>query len=114
MTTFTTGTGQTLHNVHTAVECMARLGITDHCPLHHPSPEAAAIGDTHWVDGVGMYRRCVHGYMHPDPDHQPMSVDGFAALEAMHSVHMVDEHCDGCCRPAVDEAGLPADDVGDR
>lgn len=96
-TTWTSGVGQELRGVHTAASCTG-----DRCPIHDPSTEAAAIGVTVWVQtpyGGWMHRRCPHGYDHPDPDHRPTSIRQAVFLaEAIYSTHLVEEHCDGCCR----------------
>ena len=37
---------------------------------------------------------------HPDPDdiEFKMMVGDFITVEAIYSVHMVEENCDGCCK----------------
>ena len=100
--TFTTGTGQRLVNVH--IE--SPLCHVNGCPIHAPSPEAEAIGITaYWPLINVMARRCEHGVDHPDPDdtRYRQRTGQFHLIEAVYSVHLMKESCDGCCRKARDE-----------
>lgn len=64
---YVTGTGQALINVHPEEQA-----CRDHfCVIHHPSPEAEAIGPTHYnVKSGRMERLGKGGEGHLDPDAQ--------------------------------------------
>lgn len=80
MHSYTTGTGQTIYNVHPMDDCIGRP-----CVMHAPSNHHMREWKTHWrADRHLMERLCPHGIGHPDPD--DISED---------RVH----GCDGCCRP---------------
>lgn len=48
-----------------------------------------------------LVRICEHGLRHPDPDDLRVKVMSLQLItvEAISSVHLVEENCDGCCRP---------------
>lgn len=51
-------------------------------------------------DVIEFERRvCEHEYFHPDPDDLQfkMSMMDWMTVEAISSVHLVSENCDGCC-----------------
>ncbi len=80
--TYTTGTGQTLHNVHEKGTCRGK-----NCCIHNPSDHCMKDFPTHWrTDRRIMERIRPHGVGHPDPD-QVFEDDA----EWVHG-------CDGCCR----------------
>lgn len=79
--TWTDGTGQTLHNVHSPEICQGRP-----CVIHNPSDHHMREWPTHYrFDRRIMERICPHGIGHPDPD------DPFTG-RGIHG-------CDGCCTP---------------
>lgn len=92
--TYVTGTKQVLVNVHAPNdECFEHF-----CVIHNPSPEAVAIGYTHWrADRNMMERICEHGVGHPDPDAQAWRERTFGERDDLHG-------CDGCCSPSPDAA----------
>lgn len=87
MSTYTTGTGQHLVNVHYPDECLG-----EHCPIHNPSDHPMREWPTNFRSGHDplsikpshMERICEHGIGHPDPD------DPLYEEVAVHG-------CDGCC-----------------
>lgn len=84
---YVTGTGQTLVNVHDESEDCREHG----CSIHNPSPEAEAIGPTHYrTDRRMMERICKHGVGHPDPDAMRWAERTFGEADDVHG-------CDGCC-----------------
>lgn len=83
--TFTTGTGQVLHNVHRREDC----ADSEACVIHRPSNHRMRDFRTHWRwDRRIMERICTHGVGHPDPD--------CAYAQAQGGVH----GCCGCCGAA--------------
>lgn len=82
--------------VHDAGTCFTPLA----CCIHHPSDHALNTAPLDWWQGVGMMRVCEHGFRHPDPDDIAfkMSTGNFIMVEAISSVHLVSDHCDGCCQ----------------
>lgn len=87
---YTTGTGQTLTNVHHEnVECK------NGCVIHHPSDHVMKDFPTHWRGDRGIMERiCPHGIGHNDPDDlnfiRRTLGEKRAKMESMHA-------CDGCC-----------------
>jgi hypothetical protein len=80
MTTYTTGTGQVLNNIHRKKDCRPPCVI--HCPTDHVMKDFP----THWRSDRGIMERiCPHGVGHPDPDQ--------GLLEEFEWIH----GCDGCC-----------------
>lgn len=77
--------------------------IGPHCCIHRPSDHPLKNAPLDWWQGWGMMRVCEHGFTHPDPDDLNVKValhgifEGLALIEAITSVHMMKEHCDGCC-----------------
>lgn len=54
-----------------------------------------------WYDDIRhLTRVCEHGLHHPDPDdiQFKMMIGDFMTVEAISSVHLVRENCDGCCQ----------------
>jgi len=94
---YTTGTGRVMR-VHARAVCVGR-----HCSIHNPSPEAEAIGVTHWRGDRGLMERiCAHGVGHPDPDHmgylRRIASDPYDSRLRMQDVEAEAVHaCDGCC-----------------
>lgn len=77
MSTWTTGTGQTIVT-HPPSACAGRA-----CVVHNPSTHNMLEWPTHFREDRGITERiCPHGVGHPDPD--DISAD---------TVH----GCDGCC-----------------
>lgn len=61
--TYTTGTGQTLHNIHGADACRRN---DSWCVIHDPKPGPWSTWRTHWrEDRRIMERICPHGVGHP-------------------------------------------------
>jgi hypothetical protein len=95
MSTWTTGVGQRLIQVHPEDQC-----ATEHCVIHNPSEHHMRDWPTFWVQaptrdrrGV-MYRICPHEFIHPDPDDLVFQkLIGNQTLP----VHI----CDGCCTEGV-------------
>ena len=80
---YTTGTGQTMVNVHREEDCKG-----NHCPIHNPSDHLMKDFPTHWRgDRRIMERICPHGVGHPDPDDLTVKSND---IEGVHG-------CDGCC-----------------
>lgn len=51
--------------VHTAAQCLTSDACVIHSPSAHPLRDAPLV----WDEALGlMFRRCVHGKVHPDPD----------------------------------------------
>lgn len=88
--------GMLLTNVHEEDECL--LG---HCSIHNPSDHPLRDEPlTWWGEGINaMARVCEHGFTHPDPDDIAfkMATGQWIAVEAISSVHLMKENCDGCC-----------------
>lgn len=84
--------------VHPADVC-----IGPHCCIHNPSDHPLKDASLDWWPEVGMMRRCEHGFTHPDPDDiavKPLLYgipQGMMMVEAIMSVHLMEENCDGCC-----------------
>ena len=87
-----------LLQVHNQSDCYG-----PNCCIHNPSDHPLRNAPLTWYPGVGMMRVCEHDYIHPDPDDLAVKlrthgiIDGLALLEAISSVHLVEENCDGCC-----------------
>ena len=87
--------GRTL-NTHSPEQC----GLKDYCCIHNPSDHPLKDAPFEWLDEIkAIYRVCEHGVLHPDPDSLRfrMAVGDFSMVEAISSVHLVEENCDGCC-----------------
>lgn len=87
--------GATLTGIHAEDEC-----FLEHCCIHNPSnhPLRDAPMDW-WGEFRHMVRVCVHGVSHPDPDDLAfkMATLDWITVEAISSVHLMEESCDGCC-----------------
>lgn len=66
------------------------------CAVHYPSPHHMSMWDQAWIDSK-MWRMCIHGYAHPDPD-DLTSYDDLATLRK--------HTCDDCCRRPFDPKEL--------
>ena len=78
MSTYTTGTGQTIGGVHDEGACAGEF-----CTIHNPSDHHMREWKTHWRNDRKMMERiCPHSVGHPDPDE--------IASDTIHG-------CDGCC-----------------
>lgn len=86
--------GQILGGVHPAETC-----LLEHCCIHGPSDHPLNTAPLEWVGGIGMFRMCKHEILHPDPDDIAfkMATGQWMTVEAITSVHLVEENCDGCC-----------------
>lgn len=90
------GQGTLLVNVHTVDRCGGNP-----CVIHNPSRHHMAIWPPHWNAAAGvMFRRCPHGYLHPDPD-------DVTYLRRVNRIHRIGHMCDGCCQP------WPQKEIGD-
>ena len=91
----TLASGRTLTNIHPEGTC-----IGEHCCIHNPSDHPLKNAPMEWYPQIShMVRVCEHGFQHPDPDdiQFKMMIGDFMAVEAISSVHLVRENCDGCC-----------------
>ena len=89
--------GTILQNVHPAGTC-----ALEHCCIHNPSDHPLRGAPLAWMGPPirSMARVCEHGLHHPDPDDlafKAATLD-WITMEAITSVHLVAENCDGCCR----------------
>ena len=79
--------------------------LLEHCAIHNPSEHPLNTAPLSWMgDDIRiMHRVCEHGLQHPDPDalNFAMSVGNWMTVEAVTSVHLVEENCDGCCRKSI-------------
>ena len=92
MSNYTTGTGQTIHNIHEPETCTG-----SYCVIHNPSNHHMVGWQTHWRgDRQLMERICPHGIGHPDPDHMGHLPASQRSIESIHG-------CCGCCREPRDE-----------
>lgn len=97
-TRFTLYDGSILRNVHLPDEC-----FLPNCCIHNPSDHPLKDAPLSWMGGArAMFRVCKHGFHHPDPDDMAFKRETWAwmELEAICSVHLVAENCDGCCQPS--------------
>ena len=88
--------GSTLTGVHEPDEC-----ALEHCCIHNPSDHPLKDAPLLWMGELrAMYRVCEHEFFHPDPDDLQFMLASWrmADAEAIASVHMMSEHCDGCCQ----------------
>lgn len=89
--------GSVLTDVHDAGTC-----FLDHCCIHNPSDHPLRDAPLNWWGEIRhMVRVCEHGYSHPDPDDMAFkrATLDWMTVEAIASVHLVAENCDGCCQP---------------
>ena len=98
MSELTLDDGTVLSGVHGPESCYGQ-----NCCIHNPSDHSLRDAPLAWLqlDGVDiMGRRCAHGLWHPDPDAMNFLMGTFQRMlvEAVSSVHRVQENCDGCCR----------------
>jgi len=87
--------GTLLSGVHAPDEC-----FLEHCCIHNPSDHPLRTAPLAWMGGVrAMFRVCDHGLHHPDPDDTTFMLASFRWMdvEAIASVHLMRENCDGCC-----------------
>lgn len=87
--------GRKLVGVHAEATCLG-----DHCAIHRPSKHPLSTAPLDWLDGVGLFRVCEHDYWHPDPDDVRFKIGTmqWGMVEAITSVHLMKENCDGCCQ----------------
>jgi hypothetical protein len=90
--TFTDGTGQELHGIHSAEECKGP------CPIHKPTAHHMRDWPLCWRGDKGIFERlCPHGIGHPDPDSLTHADEWFTE-EVVDSAAALGVHgCDGCC-----------------
>lgn len=84
--------------VHERANCML-----EHCSIHNPSTHPLNHAPLVWEQEIHtMMRVCEHGFRHPDPDDTAfkMAIGDWLLVEAIHSVHLMSENCDGCCQEA--------------
>lgn len=97
MSTLKLADGRTLKNVHLKGTCLLA-----HCAVHNPSKHPLDSAPFDWLGGhiAHLQRVCEHGYRHPDPDDLKFheAIGAFLTVEAILSVHLMEENCDGCCR----------------
>jgi hypothetical protein len=87
--------GKILENVHDAGTCLG-----DHCCVHSPSDHPLNTAPLDWWwEFRHMVRVCEHGVSHPDPDDLMFKqiIGDWLTVEAISSVHLMKENCDGCC-----------------
>lgn len=93
---YVTGTGQTLHNVHSSDQCAGEF-----CVIHNPSNHVMKNFPTHWrSDRRLMERICPHGIGHPDPDALAIIPKDQYNGEGIHG-------CDLCCSKSYEESDIP-------
>lgn len=94
----------TLHDgttlvTHDESECL----LPRSCPIHSPSDHPLNSAPMQWVTELSqLLRVCEHGITHPDPDDLRVKtflggLKNLLLVEAITSVHLVAENCDGCC-----------------
>lgn len=97
MTEIKLHSGAILKNIHPEEGCRGRK-----CAIHNPSEHPLKDAPMDWYGGEirHLVRVCEHGFHHPDPDDIAfkMLTWDFMTVEAIASVHLVEENCDGCCR----------------
>ena len=98
MSELTLDDGTVLSGVHDPEQCAGR-----NCCIHNPSDHPLRDAPLAWIqldDSGVMGRRCAHGLWHPDLDAMAFLFYTFQIMlvEAVSSVHLVQENCDGCCR----------------
>lgn len=88
--------GTILSGVHEQGQCSG-----PNCCIHNPSDHPLNTAPLAWMGGTirAMSRVCEHGFHHPDPDDIAfkLALLDWATVEALTSVHLMKEHCDGCC-----------------
>ncbi len=88
--------GTIMSGVHTAGSCFG-----PNCCIHNPSDHPLNTAPLSWMGGSvrAMSRVCKHGFHHPDPDDIAfkMLLLDWMTVEAITSVHLMKENCDGCC-----------------
>lgn len=90
--------GPLIVNVHEVTACAGQ-----HCVIHNPSGHHMLLWEPVW-DGMdkSMWRRCPHGFNHPDPDdvafQRRRSGHEAASFALIHG-------CDGCCQAPAKEIG---------
>lgn len=88
--------GAVLTNIHSEDSC-----FLEHCAIHNPSEHPLRNAPMDWYGGDirALVRVCEHGLQHPDPDDLrfKLAIGDFITVEALTSVHLVAENCDGCC-----------------
>lgn len=91
-----------LVNVHTIDQCNPQ-----HCCIHNPSQHHMSTWAPSWDSNFRiMWRRCPHGYRHPDPDDL-----NFWRTRSPGAARLAFGHfCDGCCQPG--ELWLPKEIEG--
>lgn len=95
------GDGRVLTAIHEEGTCFGEF-----CAIHRPSDHPLRDAPFDWFDEIRyLYRVCEHGFHHPDPDdiafHQ--LIGDWATVEAVCSVHLMRENCDGCCQKRGDD-----------
>ena len=95
--TLTLHNGRKLIGIHPKGTC-----IFGRCAIHNPSDHPLKDAPFLWYEEVRhLVRVCEHGFHHPDPDdlYFKSAMMDLVTVEAISSVHLVEENCDGCCRP---------------
>ena len=93
--TLTLHGGRRLVGIHPEKSC-----LLDHCAIHNPSDHPLNAAPFQWSEELRLLTRvCEHGFRHPDPDDLDfkMFCMDWITVEAISSVHMMEENCDGCC-----------------
>lgn len=88
--------GNKLVGVHPDGSCLGEF-----CAIHRPSDHPLNAAPFGWYEEVkALMRVCDHGWWHPDPDdiRFKIGIMAWAVVEAITSVHLVEENCDGCCQ----------------
>ena len=88
--------GAVLKNIHPEGACFGEF-----CPIHRPSDHPLNDKPFLWEPEIRvLFRVCEHEYSHPDPDDTRflLAFGQFALVEAVSSVHLMKENCDGCCQ----------------
>ena len=92
--------GTILTGVHDGDRCFG-----PNCCIHNPSDHPLNTAPLTWLGPpiLAMGRVCEHGMYHPDPDDMRFKIGtlDWMTAEAIASVHLVDENCDGCCRKPI-------------
>lgn len=88
--------GATLTGIHPEGSC-----YLEHCAIHNPSDHPLKDAPMEWWGERirHLTRVCEHDFYHPDPDDIAfkMATGDWITVEAISSVHLVEERCDGCC-----------------
>ena len=91
--------GTILTGVHMPDECLG-----PNCCIHNPSDHPLRETPLAWLGEIrAMFRVCEHGYFHPDPDDLAFLMQAWRTrdVEAISSVHLMRENCDGCCHESA-------------